>query len=400
MTSLRAPTTEPRDFVARRGLVAACIALAIGALALAVMAWAFQAEPARAYHSYLTAYVFVLSVLLGALGFTLIAHAANTTWPVALRRLSEASVAVLPLFLLLFVPVVLGLARLYPWARTAPVPEPLASVLAHRRVFMNPRFFTIRACVFLGLWSFIALWLRRSSLAMDAGKSGVERSLALRRSSYAGLVVTALTVAFAGFDWLMSLSPEFASTMFGAYFIAMCLFGGCAWLVLLVAFAEARGFSGPLDESHYHALGRLLLTFLIFVGYLAFFQYMLCWIANKPDEVAFYLARSRGTYGWESLFLVLGHMFLPFLALLSFRLKRRARELAVVGAWCLASHYVHLHWLITAESERRGFDWLDAVALVAVAGLTVGTAILLQHGKSTVAHRDPRYAAALAYRSR
>src|SRR4029078_6574830 len=115
---------------------------------------------------------------------------------------------------------------------------------AHRRVFMNPRFFTLRACVFLGVWSFIALRLRSSSLAMDAGKGGAQRSVALRRSSNAALIVTTLTVAFAGFDWLMSLSPEFASTMFGAYFIAMCLFGGSAWLVVLVAFADARGFSG------------------------------------------------------------------------------------------------------------------------------------------------------------
>jgi hypothetical protein len=386
--------------VARGGLVTACVALAAGALALAVMLWAFRADPARAFHSYLTAYVFVLSVLLGALGFTLIAHAANTTWPVALRRLSEASVAVLPLFALLFVPIVLGLSQLYPWARTAPVPEPLASVLAHRRAFMNPRFFTLRAYAFLALWSVVALRLRGSSLAMDKGADGAERSLALRRSSSGWLVAVALTVAFAGFDWLMSLSPEFASTMFGAYFIATCLFGGCAWLVLLVAFADRRGFSGPLDESHYHALGRLLLTFLIFVGYLAFFQYMLCWIGNKPDEVAFYLARARGTYGWESLFLVLGHLFVPFFALLSFRLKRRPRELAAVGLWCLASQYVHVHWLVTAESARRGFVWLDLVALVAVGGLALGAAILLQRGKSTVAARDPRYAAALAYRSR
>jgi hypothetical protein len=61
---------------------------------------------------------------------------------------------------------------------------------------------------------------------------------------------------------------------------------------------------------------------------------------------------------------------------------------------------VHVHWLVTAESARRGFVWLDLVALVAVGGLALGAAILLQRGKSTVAARDPRYAAALAYRSR
>ncbi|HSU39844.1 MAG TPA: hypothetical protein VLJ38_09750, partial [Polyangiaceae bacterium] len=278
MKSSPSNTTDARDFIARGGGGVALLALAAGALGMAVMVWAFRAEPARAYHSYLTAYVFAVTVPLGALGFTLIAHAANTTWPVAIRRLSEASMAVLPLFALLFVPVVVGAARLYPWAQARQWPEPLASVLAHRRAFMNPRAFTIRAGVYILIWSFFALRLRAVSLRMDTGANAVADSAGLRRLSYGGLVVTSVTVAFAGFDWLMSLAPEFSSTMFGAYFIGICLFAGTAWLVLLLAFADARGFSGPLDDSHYHALGRLLLAFLIFLGYLAFFQYLLCWI--------------------------------------------------------------------------------------------------------------------------
>lgn len=388
------------DFIVRGGGAAALFSLAVGAAASGVMIWAFTTDPARAYHSYLTAYVFVLSMLVGVLAFVMMAHAANATWPVALRRLSEAAMAGLPLLIVLFVPIVFGLARLYPWTHPERFEEPLASMLARRRGFMNPRFFTLRAAVYLLLWSFLALRLRALSFAMERGGERELLIARLRRTSYAGLVLGALSVGFAGFDWLMSLAPEFASTMFGAYFIAICLFAGTAWLVLLVAAGEARGFSGPLAGSHYHALGRLLLAFLIFLGYLAFFQYMLCWIGNKPTEVGYYLRRAHGVYGWESLFLVVGHFFLPFLALLSFQLKRRARSLASVAVWCLFSHYIHLHWLVTAGSERPGFAWLDLVALVAVAGLTFGFSVLLQRGKSSVAVADPRYAAALAYRSR
>jgi hypothetical protein len=398
VTSLEKP--PERDFVVHGGGTFVLVSLLLGLAGGAVTVRAFVAEPARAYHSYLTAYVFVESVLIGTLGFVMIAHAANTTWPVVVRRLAEASMAALPLGLLLFVPLVFGLRHLYPWAAPEHFPEPVRGSLLRRRPFMNPEFFSLRAAGYLVIWSALALLLRGLSLALERGEAGVALSGRLRRWSYAGLVVVTLTVGFAGFDWLMSLDPEFASTMFGAYFVGTCLFGGVVWLILLAAAADAHGFSPPFAESHYHALGRLLLAFLIFLGYLAFFQYLLCWIGNKPDEIRYFLARSRGVYGWESLFLVVGHLFLPFFALLSFRLKRRRSRLVPVASWCLVAHYIHVHWLVTPYSPESGFSVLDLAALVAVTGLTLAFASALQRGKSAVPTLDPRYAASVAYRSR
>ncbi len=393
-------SARTHDFVVRGGGVFALVSLLVGLGGTAVMVPAFVSDPERAYHSYLTAYVFVASAVVGTLGFVMIAHAANTTWPVVMRRLGEATIAALPLVTLLFVPVLLGLRRLYPWMSPGAFPDPVRSALVHRQPFMNARFFTVRAAGYLVIWSLMSLRLRGLSLALDRGGTGAVISGRLRRMSYVGLVVLTITVAFAGFDWLMSLDAEFASTMFGAYFVGTCLFGGTAWLVLLLAAADMRGFSPPFDESHYHALGRLLLAFLIFIGYLAFFQYLLCWIGNKPDEISYYLARRHGAYGWESLFLVLGHLFLPFFALLSFSLKRRRRTLVPVAAWCLFAHYLHCHWLVTPTSPRPGFSWLDLAALAAVTGLTFAFASVLQRGKSAIPTLDPRYVASVAYRSR
>jgi hypothetical protein len=399
MSTLR-ESAGPRDFVVRGGGVFALVSLLVGLAGSAVMVPAFASEPERAFHSYLTAYVFVVSSVVGTLGFVMIAHAANTTWPVVMRRLGEATIAALPLVTLLFVPLLFGLGRLYPWMSPDAFPDPVRRALVQRGTFMNARFFAVRTAGYLVLWSLLALRLRGLSLAVDHGGAGVMIAARLRRTSYVGLVVLTITTAFAGFDWLMSLDAEFASTMFGAYFVGTCLFGGTAWLVLLLALADSRGFSPPFDASHYHALGRLLLAFLIFVGYLAFFQYLLCWIGNKPDEVGYYLARRHGAYGWESLFLVLGHLFLPFFALLSFQLKRRRQSLLPVAVWCLFAHYLHVHWLVTPTSPRPGFSWLDLAALAAVSGLTFAFASVLQRGKSAIPTLDPRYAASVAYRSR
>ena len=49
-----------------------------------------------------------------------------------------------------------------------------------------------------------------------------------------GLALLALTSSYAGFDWLMSLEPHWASTMFGVYVWAGSLVSSLAALILLI----------------------------------------------------------------------------------------------------------------------------------------------------------------------
>lgn len=374
----------------------------VGVAAWIPMLLGFFRDPLRAFHSYLTAYAYVLSAVLGSLGFVMIAHAANATWPVALRRLPEALAPAMPVLGLLFLPIVFGIRPLYPWAGINEFEPRVRELLLHRQAYMNPGFFVVRAAIFLLLWSSLALWLRGLSLAMDqhgADSHAVTRKL--RRLSYAALPLMACTIALSGFEWLMSLSPEFSSTMFGALRISVCLFGGMACIIVLTGLAQRAGqpltAAGP---SHYSALGRLLFAFLIFLGYVMFFQFMLVWIADRPSEAEWYVARGQGVYFGSSLFLVFGLFALPFFALLSFARKRRIRALAWIGAWCLASQYVLVHWLITPASREPGYSWLDALALVAVGCTTVSVCLWCQRGKSLVPVSDPRYAESISYQSR
>jgi hypothetical protein len=386
--------------VLRGGRVCARVLLALGVLAFGLMFWGFQRDPQRAYHAYLTAYAFVLSAVIGCLAFVMISHAANATWPVALRRLPEAVAPAMPLLALLFVPVLLGIHPLYPWAHASEYTGEVRRMIEHRQPFMNPGFFTLRAAVYLVLWSGFAWSLRANSLALDRGRDPERCARRLRALSYAGLPLIALTSGFASFEWFMSLSPTFASTMFGALWIALCLFAGMACTVLLTGIMQRVRPSTAIGPSHYSALGRLLLTFLIFLGYAAFFQFLLCWMGNLPHEAAWFLQRSRGVYWYISLFLIFGHFGLPLFALLSYRLKRNIAALTPVAVWCLGSHYLHLHWLITPSSNEPGFSWFDLVALVAVLATTTSFCIGLQRGKALAAVADPRYLASLAYQSR
>src|SRR5205807_770641 len=110
-------------------------------------------------------------------------------------------------------------------------------------------------------------------------------------------------------------------------------FGGACGLVAALAFGPLPCRVHVATGEHAHALGRLLLTFVVFWAYIAFAQYLLVWIADVPREVPWVQRRTSGAWGFAAAALATAHFALPFGALLSRRLKRRVVWIAALGAW-------------------------------------------------------------------
>jgi hypothetical protein len=381
----------------------------IGGLGLALWTIGLIVTPEQAMHSYLAAFAYVTSLVLGTLIFLMIGHIMNAAWVVAVRRLQEAVVAALPVLGVLFVPIAVASGHVYPWVEPpADVSEHTMHLLDHKRPYLNVSFFVARAIVYFAVWIVAAELLRRWSLVRDRRvQSGAEidheaLSTRMRVLSAAMLPLVGLCLTFAAFDWLMSLDPTWFSSMFGVYYFAGGFLGSMALLTVLAYAARRRGLlAEELTGFHFHALGRLLLAFVIFWAYIAFFQAMLIQIANKPEEVTFYLLRLEGSWSVVSYALIIGHFAAPFLVLLPRHVKFRPRLLAGIAIWILFIHYVDIYWLVLPVLHGRGAmpHWLDVVALVGVAGVATAFAAWRQRGLSALPEGDPRLSEALSYRS-
>jgi hypothetical protein len=348
------------------------------------------------YFSWLVAFLYFLSIALGALFFVLVLFACRAGWSVTLRRVVENVMATLPLFAVLFVPVWLGRHELFIWTDPAELAKHAA--LRGKSPYLNEGFFAIRAIIYFLCWGGLATYFSSQSQKQD--ESGDERiTRRLQAVAAPGIIVYGLTVTLASVDWIMSLEPEWASTMFGVYYFAGSLLSAFAFIVVAIAFIHSRGLlRGIVTTEHVHDVGKLLFAFVVFWTYIAFCQYFLIWYANVPEETAYFMDRSRGGWPTVAKLLAVGHFAIPFFFLMPRAVKRSG--LLVAGSlWLLAMHFMDLYWCVIPvhreESAHLGIS--DVTAMLAVGGFFLATFGWVSSRRALVPVRDPRLAESMTF---
>jgi hypothetical protein len=376
---------------ALRIIVVAGLVAIVGAFLLALGLWL---APDRALAAYLAAVCGAFSTMAGALVLLLVVHAMDAKWPVAIRRTIEAITMAWPIVALTFVPVVLLADRIYIWAQPEELGEQARALVEAKRAWLCTGAFAVRA---IAVWVVVAIpivLLLRWSRAQDERADPLLRTRQ-RKLSAAMLPAVGLALTLAAFDWIMSLEPTWYSSVFGIDVFAGGFVAAIALATLLVAAFDRPALMGPLvGSSHYYALGRLLLAFIVFWAYIAFFQLFLVWIGNRPEEVEWYLHRSSGG-GWRTLAIAIAfaHFVVPFLALLSYRLKRSRTGLALVAAEILVAHVLDLHWkIVPAWRDTHVVHWTDVGALALVYGSATAWVAWRLGGRAVA----PRFDEALA----
>ncbi|MBM3368972.1 MAG: hypothetical protein FJY43_11980, partial [Betaproteobacteria bacterium] len=311
------------------------------------------ADGARAY---LVAMVLALATCLGALFFVIVQHLTRAGWSVAVRRPAEAIAQNLRWIWILFLPIAwMGwtgkLVDLYPWADLGvlrSIAPAEAELVANKAGYLNQKFFFVRSAAYFAVWALLANFFWSSSVRQDrTGSPSI--SARCRKWSGPAMILFGLSTTFASFDWIMSLSPAWFSTMFGVYFFAACATCGISVITLLTLrlqdqFGRLRGIVSP---EHFQDLGKLLFAFgIVFWAYIAFSQFMLIWYGNLPEETAWYLPRQVGGWLWLSWALLLGHFAIPFVFLISRWTKRIRATLTFGCAWMLLFGLIDIYYLV------------------------------------------------------
>lgn len=355
------------------------LALGVGGIGLIVWAIGVYFNPEQALRSWLLGFIFWGGLGIGSIGILLLQYLTGGAWGVVIRRVAEAASRTLPVVILLFLPLAVGVTSLYEWTHLAPTEH----VMQHRGWFMTKESWWLRSIVYFVIFGVMAYLLNKWSADQDKSRDYEEaaRHLGLAtKFSGPAMVFYAVFVSFASVDWMMMLDPHYFSTIWGLLFVAgWALSCFCFSVVILAYFSDKAPLDHVLGRRHFHDLGKLMLALVMVWAYFNFSQYLIIWSGNIPEETGWFQARTTHGWGYVAWALVLFHFAAPFLVLLMQDLKRRAKTLALVAVFILLMRLLDMYWMI-GPSPRisthgatlglvESLSWLDIVGPIAVGGI-------------------------------
>lgn len=346
--------------------------LIVGALGVvgSIIGWIAEAD--EFYRAFLLGYMWCIGLTLGCLAVLMLYHLTGGKWGTLARRILEAGTRTLPLMIVLFVVIAIGAHHLYPWSRSEVVAsDPDLQHIAHS--YLNLPLFITRAIVYFVVWGVLTYALNRISNKQDAPPE-VNYDGRLRVISGLGIVAYAFTITLAAVDWTMSLDPRWTSTIWGLLFMAgQGLLTMCFVAVMGSGLKRYEPMATAWKPDQFLDFGKLMLAFTMLWGWFTLSQWLIYWSGNLPEEISWYLNRTRG--GWEhyALALVILHFFVPFLLLLSRQLKKDWQSLRWIALLLIVARYMDLLWYIVPNFPNARahfhFSWLYAVVPVGMAGL-------------------------------
>ena len=382
-------TSSPLPAGARRAGRAAGLA-GIGGIVACAVIWIVAASmhgrwpggTAEFYKGYLVAWLLFLGMSLGALAAVMVHILVGGEWGYFVRRFGEAAASVLPLLFVLFVPILVGMSRIYPWADS----DNHNAFVAHKRGYLNPGFFIVRYIVYFAVWIVTAWALRTLSLQHDRTPTPRTQRL-LRNISAAGLPAYVVTMSLAAVDWIMSLEPQWYSTVFGLLVcMGQAVIGTAMLIIVLELMRDVPPFAARVKPRHFNDLATLLITTVILWAYHAFSQLLVTWMGNIQGEISWYVKRSYGPWRVIAGALMFAGFLTPFLLLLQRGIKKRGKAMLWICFGLLVMQWLNIYWMIAPSGSEPypELNWLSVlssvIAVIGIGGLWVAAFIRLLDG--------------------
>ena len=329
-------------------------------------------SPDEFYRAYLLGFMCWLGVALGSMAILMIRHLTGGGWGMVIRRILGAAMRTVPLLAVLFIPVILGIKKLYIWA------QPLENITdKHLRehleditkTYLTTNGFIVRAIFYFAIWNLLSFLLSHWSKQTDHA-GAPDNTDRFKVVAGPGLILYGFTISFAAIDWVMSLDPSWISTIFGlVVLIGQVLSAMCFAVVVERILYNYKPMSEMLKPDFVHDHGKWMLAFTMVWAYFNYSQWLIIWAGNLPAEITYYIRRLNGGWGSVGLFIVIFHFVVPFGILLSRSFKRNIRKLVWLATWLLLMRYLDLFWIIEPNfSKTLTFTLADVVVPIAIGG--------------------------------
>jgi hypothetical protein len=347
--------------------------------------------------AYLLGYMMCFTFAGGGLAMLMLQYVSGGKWGLLLRRPLESMARTLPLVAALFLPIAIFGKKLYVWAnyssdaaawsaaKNGIITEEEAITSNAKRAMLNyPALWWHALLIFavLGTWLY---FLQKWSVERDADPTaGSQSSYDRWRERFEnlagpGILVYVSFMTLGAIEWIMSLDVTWYSSIWGLQFLVGQGFAVLALSILtVILLSRYEPLKTLLRTTEQHDLGKFAFAFVMLNIYLTFAEYLIIWSGNLPDEIPWYINRTRG--GWWVICMCdfIFHWVIPFTLLLSRDLKRSKSKMIKLTCWMLFARAFDLFWLIEPNFKDAAHNLHFSFGILAY--LTVPVAVLAGWG--------------------
>ena len=344
-----------------------------------------QAKPWSA--TFVAAFFFMM-IALGTLVFYAIQYASSAGWSPILYRVMEGITGyLLPGSIIVVLIVLFAGTHFYPWQDDTLVAGD--KILQDKSGYLNFPFFLIRAIIYLVGWNVYRYFTRRNSIELATANDLKPYKQNFKFSVFF-LAFFIVTESMMAWDWFMSMTPHWYSTLFAWYIFASMIVSAVTTIAIVTILLKNSGYLPFVNDSHLHDLAKFMFGFSIFWTYLWFGQFMLIWYANIPEEVTYFILRIQE---YNPLFfgmLVLNFVF-PILMLMNSDYKRIPWFVVMAGVVILIGHYIDIFLLVMPSTVGPywSFGITEFAAILFFLGLFIFVVGLALSKVSLRPERDP-----------
>jgi hypothetical protein len=338
-------------------------------LGLVFILWSVNAGQAvRVWHLVHVNWLYFTGLAAGSVAFVAVQKITNAKWSGMIIRFASASVAFLPVSLLVLVllftagyhavygPMVAAthgmqhgkivwLSYPFMFGRLL-VGLTFLSVLGWRliRADMIPDLLAVRAVVPAGRRERYDRVMRDFDGSPEARFALQER---IGRLAPAFAVTYTIVLTLIAFDGIMALQPHWFSNLLGGFYFMGSFLGAHMLLALMMLYGASHlGVTDLVSPKQRHDLGKLCFGFTVFWTYLMWAQFLVIWYGNLPEETGFVFARLWGHWLPIGKLVLIGMFIVPFFGLLGVAPKKIWATLAFFATISLVSLWLERYLLV------------------------------------------------------
>ena len=309
--------------------------------------------------------VYFTGIALMAMFFMCAQITAFAGWNTVIRRIWESVSQFLWVGMVLMGIIALGVwghfHHLYHWNDpnvnvTDPTAPHYDRIIAGKKSFLNPVFFTIATVGFLAIWYYWARTIRNISVAQDTQETAsLDYYKRIRKWAASFLPIAGFLSPVLIWQAVMSVDPHWYSTMFAWYSTASIWLGSISFTVLMIIYLKSKGYLEYVTQDHLHDVGKFLFGISVFWTYLWFDQYMLIWYSNNGEETIYFKERMDHypVLFWGNLLL---NFVAPFLILMRNDTKRKFGTMFFVACIVFFGHWWDYFYMIKPGARIAAFE--------------------------------------------